>query len=76
MSLLFDVVADQPKVIALVPVFPADKQEALKAGKELFPGLHRHGSRLWVTHLLEGSLDGTPGTLMQSGNAEGRGSIL
>ena len=40
MSLLFDVIADLPEGIAVVPVFAADKAEALEAGKELFPG-HR-----------------------------------
>ena len=39
-SLLFDVIADLAEGIAVTPVFAADKQEALKAGKELFPG-HR-----------------------------------
>ena len=40
MSLLFDVIVDLPEGIAVVPVFAADKAEALEAGKELFPG-HR-----------------------------------
>jgi hypothetical protein len=40
MSLLFDVIADLPEGIAVMPVFAADKDEALKVGKELFPG-HR-----------------------------------
>ena len=40
MSVLFDVIADLPEGIAVTPVFAADKQEAMKAGKELFPG-HR-----------------------------------
>ena len=40
MALLFDVIVDLPEGIALVPVFAADKAEALEAGKELFPG-HR-----------------------------------
>jgi hypothetical protein len=40
LSLLFDVIAALPEGIALTPVFAADKQEALKAAKELFPG-HR-----------------------------------
>lgn len=40
MSLLLDVVADLPEGIAVTPVFAADKAEALKAAKELFPG-HR-----------------------------------
>ena len=40
MSLLFDVIADLPEGIAVMPVFAADKAEALKAAKELFPG-HR-----------------------------------
>jgi hypothetical protein len=40
MSLLFDVVADLPEGITVTPVFAADKAEALKAAKELFPG-HR-----------------------------------
>ena len=38
MSLLFDVIADLPECIAVTPVFAADKHEALKAAKELFPG--------------------------------------
>jgi hypothetical protein len=38
MSLLFDVIADLPEGIAVTPVFAADKEEALKARKELFPG--------------------------------------
>ena len=37
MSPLFDVIADLPEGIAVTPLFSADKQEALKAGKELFP---------------------------------------
>ena len=40
LSLLFDVMADLPEGIAVTPVFAADKHEALKVGKELFPG-HR-----------------------------------
>ena len=40
MSLLFDVIVDLPEGIAVVPVFAADKAEALEACKELFPG-HR-----------------------------------
>jgi hypothetical protein len=40
MSLLFDVIVDLPEGIAVVPVFAADKHEALKAAKELFAG-HR-----------------------------------
>ena len=40
MSLLFDVIADLPEGITVMPVFAADKHEALKAAKELFPG-HR-----------------------------------
>jgi len=40
MSLLFDVIADLPEGIAVTPLFAANKQEALKAAKELFPG-HR-----------------------------------
>ena len=40
MSLLFDVIADLPEGIAVTPVFAADKAEALKAAKVLFPG-HR-----------------------------------
>jgi hypothetical protein len=38
--LLFDVIADLPEGITVMPVFAADKAEALEAGKELFPG-HR-----------------------------------
>ena len=38
--LLFDVIADLPEGIAVTPVFAADKHEALKVAKELFPG-HR-----------------------------------
>ena len=38
MSLLFDVIADLPEGITVMPVFAADKAEALKAGKEPFPG--------------------------------------
>jgi hypothetical protein len=37
---LFDVIADLPEGITVMPVFAADKAEALKVGKELFPG-HR-----------------------------------
>ena len=40
MSLLFDVIVDLPEGIAVVPVFAADKAQALEAGKGLFPG-HR-----------------------------------
>ena len=40
MSVLFDVIADLPEGIAVMPVFAADKAEALKTAKELFPG-HR-----------------------------------
>ena len=40
MALLFDVIAALPEGIALTPLFAADKAEALKAAKELFPG-HR-----------------------------------
>ena len=43
---------DLPEGIAVVPVFAADKAEALKAAKELFPG-HR------VTVVLK---EGEPGT--------------
>ena len=39
-SLLFDVIADLPVGIAVTPVFAADKAEALKAAKALYPG-HR-----------------------------------
>ena len=35
MSLLFDVIADLPEGITVMPVFAADKHEALKAGKDL-----------------------------------------
>ena len=52
MALLFDVIADLPDGIAVTPVFAADKHEALKAAKELFPG-HR------VTVVLK---EGEPGT--------------
>ena len=52
MSLLFDVIADLPEGIAVMPVFAADKAEALKAAKEMFPG-HR------VTVVLR---EGEPGT--------------
>ena len=38
MRLLFDVIVDLPEGITVVPVFAADKAEALKAAKELFPG--------------------------------------
>ena len=38
MSLLFDVIAVLPEGITVMPVFAADKHEALKAGKELFLG--------------------------------------
>ena len=51
-SLLFDVIADLPEGIAVTPVFAADKHEAMKAGKELFPG-HR------VTVVLK---EGEPGS--------------
>ena len=52
MSLLFDVIVNLPEGIAVTPVFAADKDEALKVGKELFPG-HR------VTVVLK---EGRPGT--------------
>lgn len=39
-SLLYDVIADLPEGITVTPVLAADKHEALKAAKELFPG-HR-----------------------------------
>ena len=52
LSLLFDVIADMPEGIIVMPVFAADKAEALKAAKELFPG-HR------VTVVLK---QGEPGT--------------
>ena len=52
MSLLFDVIADLPEGIAVTPIFAADKEEALRVGKELFPG-HR------VTVVLK---EGEPGT--------------
>ena len=52
MSLLFDVIVDLPEGITVVPVFAADKHEALEAGKELFP-CHR------VTVVLK---EGEPGT--------------
>ena len=40
MSLLFDLIVDLPEGIAVTPIFAADKEEALRVGKELFPG-HR-----------------------------------
>jgi hypothetical protein len=40
MSLLFDVIAYLPEGIRVMPLFAADKHEALKAGNELFAG-HR-----------------------------------
>ena len=40
MSLLFDVIADLPEGITVMPVFAADRHKALMAAKELFPG-HR-----------------------------------
>jgi hypothetical protein len=52
MSPLFDVIAYLPDGIAVTPLFAADKAEALKAAKELFPG-HR------VTVVLK---EGEPGT--------------
>jgi hypothetical protein len=52
MSPLFEVIADLPEGITVVPVFAADKAEALNAGKELLPG-HR------VTVVLK---EGEPGT--------------
>ena len=52
MSLLFDVIADLPEGIAVMPVFAADKAEALNPATELFPG-HR------VTAVLK---EGGPGT--------------
>lgn len=52
MSLLFDVIADLPEGIAVMPIFAADKAEAMKAANELFPG-HR------VTVVLK---EGEPGT--------------
>jgi hypothetical protein len=38
MALLFDVIADLSQGLTVVPVFAADKAEALEAAKELFPG--------------------------------------
>ena len=52
LSLLYDVIADLPEGITVMPVFAADKAEALKTAKELFPG-HR------VTVVLK---EGEPGT--------------
>ena len=52
LSLLLNVIADLPEGFAVVPVFAADKAEALEAGNELFPG-HR------VTVVLK---EGEPGT--------------
>lgn len=52
MALLFDVIADLPEGIAVTPVFAANKQEALKTAKEMFPD-HR------VTAVLK---DGEAGT--------------
>ena len=52
MSVLFDIIADLPEGIAVAAVFAADKHEALKVGKELFPS-HR------VTVVLK---EGEPGT--------------
>jgi hypothetical protein len=52
MSLLFDVIADLPEGIAVMPVFAGDKHEALKVAKELFPGNR-------VTVVLK---EGEPGT--------------
>ena len=52
MALLFDVIVDLPEGITVVPMFAADKTEAMEAGKELFPG-HR------VTVVLK---EGEPGT--------------
>ena len=52
MALLFDVIADLPEGITVMPVFAAYKDEALRVGKELFPG-HR------VTVVLK---EGEPGT--------------
>ena len=42
MSLLFNVIADLPEGIAVMPVFAADQSEVLKTGKELFPGDVNH----------------------------------
>jgi hypothetical protein len=47
-----NVIADLPEGIALMPAFVADKAEALRAAKELYPG-HR------VTVILK---EGEPGT--------------
>jgi hypothetical protein len=52
LSLLFDEIVDLPEGITVMPVFAADKHEALKAAKELFSG-HR------VTVVLK---EGEPGT--------------
>jgi hypothetical protein len=38
MSRLFDVIADLPEGITVMPVFAADKAEALQAAKKMFPG--------------------------------------
>ena len=43
MALLFDLIVDLPEGITVVPVFAADKAEALEAGKELIPGHRGHG---------------------------------
>ena len=51
-SLLFDAIAELLEGIAVTPVFAADKAEAVKAAKELFPG-HR------VTVVLK---EGEPGS--------------
>jgi hypothetical protein len=51
-SLTFDVIADLPEGITVMSVFAAEKAEALKAVKELFPG-HR------VTVVLK---EGEPGS--------------
>jgi len=52
LSLLFDVIADLHEEIDVTKVLGADKAEALKAAKELFPG-HR------VTVVLK---EGEPGS--------------
>ena len=52
MRLLFDVIVDLPEGITVMPVFAADKHEALEAAQELFPD-HR------VTVVLK---EGEPGT--------------
>ena len=51
MILLFNVIADLPEGIAVMPVFAADQSEVLKTGKELFPGAVNNYFARSLSHL-------------------------